>query len=366
MIDNNKYSKKKQTNSSLAFVDDNEEEYFDESDFVQPDTLFSPKDKVSNATWNNKLPIGEDIGVITARKPTIFGCIVHLDYEKIINSPDVVTGAELSPFDRTVYDAVVTIFVAGNDTFTTADLWHIISQNPKAKLTEKIRDKIIKSMFHISRFWMSIVTDESEKSDAWIARNINSAFKSERKFYKNLRCSYTGRLIDFRVIAYRSFNTTYSENGKIYTEHKDFADIWKIGFPPILYQYAKAKGQVSSVPLHLLDTSKKENKKIALNRGDHTDELTNFLSREIDTMKKTSKRKQPYSRFILLDKIYKIDGIDDIEQTNNNIWTKKKTTRQKLEKILQRFKENGMIKGHTFHKKVKGKSLTFHSVEINF
>ena len=83
-------------------------------------------------------------------------------------------------------------------------------------------------------------------------------------------------------------------------------------------------------------------------------------------MKKTSKRKQPYSRFILLDKIYKIDGIEDIEQTNDNIKTKKKTTRQKLEKVLQRFKENGMIQGHTFHKKVKGKSLTFHSVEINF
>ena len=119
--------------------------------------------------------------------------------------------------------------------------------------------------------------------------------------------------------------------------------------------------------MNLLDTSKKGNKKVAINRGDHTDELANFLSREIDTMKSTSKRKQPYSRVILLERIYKIDGIDDIQQDDiNGINKKKSRTRDKLDKILSRFKENGMIEGHQFHKKIKGKSLYFHSVEIIF
>ena len=221
-------------------------------------------------------------------------------------------------------------------------------------------------MFHISKFWMSIVTDDSEKCDTWYRLNRDDSFKSERKFYKHLQTSYTGRLLDFRVIGKITFDVSFDIDGKTFTEKKSFADVWKLGFPPILYQYAKAKGQISAVPIKLLDTSKKADKKIALNRGDHTDELASFLSREIDTMKRTAKRKQPYSRIILLERVYKIDGIDDIQQNVSNIKIKKKTTRDKLEKILRRFKENDMIKGHSFHKKVKGRSLYFHSVEIFF
>ena len=101
-----------------------------------------------------------------------------------------------------------------------------------------------------------------------------------------------------------------------------------------------------------------------MKRGSHNDELAHFLSREIDTMKKTAKRKKSYSHIILLERIYKIDGIDDIQQNDNNIWKKKKRTRDKLNKLLCRFKENGVIKNHSFHKKTIGKSVTFYSVEI--
>lgn len=131
------------------------------------------------------------------------------------------------------------------------------------------------------------------------------------------------------------------------------------------YKYAKAKGQISAVPIKYLDTSKEDNK-TSVNRGSRTDELTGFLAREIDTMKKTVKRKQPYSRFILLERVYQIDGIDEIEKNKDNLRTKKKTTRQKLIKILERFKENGFIKGYELHKKFKKNTLYFHSVEIIF
>lgn len=362
-----KISDKKQINSSkpiLLFVSDDEQEFFEDTDFVNPDTYFSTKDKVSNLTWNNKLVIGNDFGVITVKKSENFGCIVHLDYEKIINSDDVITGAELSDFDRAVYDAIVTIYVAGNKVFTTADIWHVMSQNPKARLTEKKRDQIAHSMFHISRFWMTIVTDYSDKLLTWNSLNRNSTFKSESKYYKNLKATYTGRLIDFRVIGHISFDVTYAVDDKEVIEKKSIAQVWKILDTPLLYQYAKDKGQISAVPMNLLTTSKKEDKKTSLNRGDHTDELATFLSREIDTMKKTAKSKQPYNHSILLERIYKIDGIESVQQNANDIKKKKFVTRQKLEKLLTRFKENGMIKGHKFHKKVIGKSPTFYSVEI--
>ena len=358
-------SKKSFTNPVLTFDNADDESNFNEKDIVTPDTIFSPKDKVSNRTWDNKLPIGRHIGIITVRKSENFGCVAQLDYESIINSDDVVTGAVLSAFDRCVYDAIVTLFITGNTVFSTADILHIISHNPKAKLTPVNRNKIIKSMFHISRFWLSIITDDSERFDIWCSLSRNSTFNSERKYYKNLQATYTGRLLDFRVIGNITFDVTYFKDEQQFTDKESFPEVWKILAPPILYQYAKVKGQISSVPMNLLDTSSNKSSAVsAIRRRASTNELASFLAREIDTMKKTAKRKQSYTHIILLERIYKIDGINNIQQNDNNIKIKKSRTRNKLEKILNHFKENGLINGHTFHKKTVGKSLTFHSVEI--
>ena len=358
-------SKKSFFNPVLTFDNASDESDFNEKDIIAPDTLFSPKDKVSNRTWDNSLPIGRYMGIVTVRKAENFGCIVQLNYEKIINSDDVVTGAVLSPFDRCVYDAVVTLFVTGRTVFSTIEILRIISHNPKARLTPSYRNKIIKSMFHISRFWLSILTDDSERFDVWCSLSRNSPFNSERKYYKNLQAAYTGRLLDFRVIGNITFDVSYLKDEQEITEKESFPEVWKILAPPILYQYAQAKGQISSVPIKYLNTSSNNGNTVtAVRRGVYTNELANFLSREIDTMKKTAKRKQPYSRFILLERIYQIDGIDEIQKDVNSLNKKKSRTRDKLSKILQHFKENGLIEGHLFHKKVHGKSLTFHSVEI--
>ena len=355
----------KYSNPVLTFDNATDASSFNAKDIVTPDTIFSPKDKVSNRAWDNKLPIGHHMGVVTVRKNENFGCVVQLDYESIINSDDVVTGAQLSNFDRCVYDAVVTLFVTGHTVFSTTDILRIISHNPKSKLTPGNRDKIIKSMFHISRFWLSILTDDSERFDVWCSLSRNSPFNSERKYYKNLQATYTGRLLDFRVIGNITFDVTYFNNGQELTKKETFPEVWKILAPPILYQYAKAKGQISAVPLPLLNTSNDKGSTVtAVRRGAYTNELANFLAREIDTMKKTAKRKQAYSRIILLERIYKIDGIDDVQKDINSLNKKKSRTRDKLVKILQHFKENGLINGHSFHKKVHGKALTFHSVEI--
>lgn len=358
-------SKKNFSHPVLTFDNADDEANFNGKDIITPDTIFSPKDKVSNRTWDNFLHIGRYMGIVTVRKNENFGCVVQLNYEKIINSDDVVTGAELSKFDRCVYDAVVTLFVTGYTAFSTTDILRIISHNPQAKLTPVTRDKIIKSMFHISRFWLSIITDDSEKFDVWCSLSRNSTFNSERKYYRNLQATYTGRLLDFRVIGNITFDVTYLNDEHKVTKKESFPEVWKILAPPILYQYAKVKGQISSVPIKYLNTSNdKGNTVTAVRRRACTNELANFLAREIDTMKKTAKHKQPYSRVILLERIYKIDGIDEIQQNGNNIWKKKNRTRDKLDKILSRFQENGMINGHTFHKKTIGKSLTFYSVEI--
>ena len=351
------------TKAIIKFVDPEKEILFNNNPNVFPDTQFSPKDKVSNVVWNNEIDIGDDIGVITIFKSENFGCIVKLNYEKIMNSNDVITGAELSPFDRNVYDSVVTLYAAGNKMFPLQDIWRVFSQNPNAKLTEVERKKLLKSLFHIARFWITIITDHSEKTEVWAKKNSNpenKPFKPERKFYKKLQSSYTGHLLEFRVIANRCVETVHSNNGQDIIEKETTAEIFELGFCPILYQYAKAKGQVASTPIRLLNTSDRSNKKIVINRGYHNDELVTFLAREIDTMKKSS----TYNNIILLERLYIIDGIENIQQGKNDLKKKRKQTRDKIEKILTHFKINGVIKGHIFHKKTFGKALTFYSVEI--
>ena len=218
-------------------------------------------------------------------------------------------------------------------------------------------------MFHIGNFLISIVTDYSKKADVWADFNSDSTqrpFKSERKFYKKLQAIYGGRLLEFRWIAERSITITRTVDGQEIIERKDIPEIWQFIAPPILYQYAADKEQVASIAMTLLNTSDKTENKPALKRGSHTNELANFLTREIDTMKKSSN----YSKIILLERIYSIDGINEVQTDTNSVNKKKKRTRDKINVILSRFKENGLIQGHKFHKKVIGKALSFYSVEI--
>ena len=172
---------------NLIYVVEGAEKLIQNVKFVSPHTLYSPKDKVSNMTWINRIQCNEDNAIITVKKSEDFGCIVRLNYDKIFADEHVITGANFSDFDRALYDAVVTLMVAGNNIFSNAALWRVITQNPDAKLNDSNRLKIVKSMFHIGNFLISIITDYSKKADVWADFNSDSTqrpFKSERKFYK--------------------------------------------------------------------------------------------------------------------------------------------------------------------------------------
>jgi len=177
----------KRSEPNLIYVVEGAETLIQNAAFVSPNTLYSPKDKVSNMTWINRIQCNENNAIITVKKSEDFGCIVRLNYDKIFADEHVITGANFSDFDRALYDAVVTLMVAGNNIFSNTALWRVITQNPDAKLTDSARLKIVKSMFHVGNFLISIVTDYSKKSDVWADFNSDSTqrpFKSERKFYK--------------------------------------------------------------------------------------------------------------------------------------------------------------------------------------
>ena len=110
----------------LKFIDINAEKLIKSTAFIFPETYYSPKDKVSNLIWNNRFNCNEDRPVVTVKKSEDFGCIVQLNYDKIFADEHVITGANFSDFDRALYDAVVTLIVAGNNIFNNTALWRVI------------------------------------------------------------------------------------------------------------------------------------------------------------------------------------------------------------------------------------------------
>ena len=67
------------------------------------------------------------------------------------------------------------------------------------------------------------------------------------------------------------------------------------------------------------------------------------------------------NRTILLETLYEIDGLDDdVKQPRN----KKRLTRDKVKRLLDKFVEKGLIKSHVYKEKAKGRTKEMYSVEI--
>lgn len=344
---------------------------------LYPTVNYSSKTKVSNRLFKPKKQLKVDVlnGVITTpSKKDVFGIVVRLrihkpeaDCEQFFNDDSIFT-QPLNEFDQAVYDAVTSLYVAGNTTFTTDAICKVLAHNTRSRLTDKKRIDIAFSMLKLYAHFITIITDDSINSNDWASFSDNSSkFKGERKFYTDLKKYYQDRLLNFRIINSVDIICHKNVNGSKIPCNITIPCEWKILQVPVLYDYAATKKQVAATHIEQLNTSKdKQNNKLpALNRNKSTDNLANFLAHEIDTMKKTANKKR-YSHFILMDNLYKLDGIDDILQTTDNLKTKKKYTRQKVTKLLSRFKNNGLIADYVFHKKKHGKAFSLHSIEILF
>ena len=330
---------------------------------LYPTVNYSAKSKISWLLFVKKeIHIKELKGVETMpikKNGDTYGALVFLKIIKPdpINEEffynDSIFIQPLNEFDRAVYDAVTSLYVAGNTKFSTEDIGRVIAHNPKAVITDNKCLEIANSMLRLNCHYIAIATDDSIDSSKWYDIKNIPRLKGERKFYPKLKKCYKGRLLDFRIIGSTHLDCSKEINGNELIFDANVPDEWEILLCPILYEYSATKGQVAATPINLLNTSKdKQNKDLpALNRTQKTNILANFLAREIDTMKKTINNKRPYSRFILLKTVYTLDGINDIQQDINSINKKKFRSRQKLDKLLTRFKENGLIRDYIYHKK---------------
>lgn len=282
----------------------------------QPKNLVLAKDKITNKFFEGTLDVqSKNIEIATERKHSKkeLTAVVSIDFEEL---PNVSISKNIEPYDREVHDAIVSLYVDGENEFVTPlMIYRTMTGNPKATFTDKKEKEISDSVSKCSMTRISI--DTSEEAEA----------------YGMDKSRYEGNLI-------------YTE--KIIGEHKGEVSEWiRILKKPILYDYANDKNQVARVPIQLLNTS--------INKNDETIVLQGYLLRRILAMKGSK-----LSKNIVYDTVYKHLNIS--AASAGALRKKQSKIRDNAKRILNDWKEQGFIK--TFKENKKQNSIV--SLTISF
>lgn len=224
-----------------------------------------------------------------------------------------------NPYDRAVHNAICSLWDAGNTSFTPDQVYRSMNG-----LTE--------SEF-VSPQSIEAITKSIDKSRGI---NVKIDYKDEAKSWLKLK---DGDLDEFikedRILPTQK--TTVRTRGLTVTAYK-------LGYKPLLYEYAQISGQVLTIPIELL------NVKGLLNNTKEVILLREYLIRRIEIMKNNKNQ----SNKIVFSTIYEEMRIPT--PTNK----KAKTIRDDSIKLLDHFKDINYIKNHNLYK--KGRS--FHGIEI--
>lgn len=283
----------------------------------QPKNLVLAKDKITNKFFEGSLNLeSKDIEIATERKNSTkeLTAVVSIDFEEL---PDVSISKSIEPYDREVHDAIVSLYVDGENEFVTPlMIYRTMTGNPKATFTDKKEKEISDSVSKCSMTRITINTSE------------------EAEAYGMDKLSYEGNLI-------------YTE--KIIGEHKGEVSEWiRILKKPILYDYANDKNQVARVPIQLLNTS--------INKNDETIVLQGYLLRRILAMKGSK-----LSKNIVYDTVYKHLNIS--AASAGALRKKQSKIRDNAKRILNDWKEQGFIK--TFKENKKQNSIVSLTISFN-
>lgn len=262
-----------------------------------PNAFLIPKDKVSNKLFNGelskKLTCITTENTINDKKLT---AKVSIGFDELDNVN--LNNKNITPYDREVHDAIVSLYVDGdNKCITPLMIYRTMTGNKSADLTPKIKKDIINSINKMSTTRITI--------DA----------KDEAKAFGMDKIIYEGNLI-------------YTK--KIIAKHKGNIGEWiYIMERPVLYDYANSKNQVTRMDIKLLDTP--------VNKNEETIILQGYLQRRILAMKGTN-----LSRNILYDTVYKHLNLS--AKSKASLRNKKLKIRNTAKTILSFWKDNNFIK----------------------
>lgn len=223
----------------------------------------------------------------------------------------------LEPEDREVHDAIMTLFDAGNRVVTTQTIYRTMTANPKAKLTDNMRDRIMNSILKLSGAIVVIEGKNEPEND-----NDEEMIKRYPKV-KGLICREN-------IIYTRS--VTAEHKGKL-------IDAIEILSKPVLLSYAEKEsgtrnGRINRTPMELLNTPVRKDMENIVIQG--------FLQRRIKMF--SQGRTTPN---VLLEDIYSLIDFSNFEN-ERTIRNKKSKVVRVVSDILDYWKEHSFIADYEF------------------
>jgi len=273
-----------------------------------PANFVAPTDKVSNLAFSNELTGGHIQQLAMERRGSNkqITTLASIDFDNLNGSVQIKGRKELTPYDREVHDAIITLYVeGGNEYITPQMIYQVMTGNPNAYLEKKqaeaINESITKCMY--SR----IIIDASEEAKAY-------GFDSFK---------YDGSLISGERV-------TATLNGTV-------VECLRILRPPVLYEYANKKNQIGRFNIKLLNTPINKTKRIITLQG--------YLYRRILSMKNNSN----LSKTIVYDTVY--NQLDIKAASDGALRKKKAKLRDQIKTILDYWKKENFIAGYVENKR---------------
>ena len=243
-----------------------------------------------------------------AKNETTTKVMLYYDENKVKLSG----GEKYTPYDREVYDGVVSLYEAGNEVITPTMVYRAMNgltetQKISPQAIESVEKSLSKSMF------MTIIID----------------YTDEAKLYnKNVeKTTYEGYLLAATAMTIKINNKEYKA--------------YKLLDKPILYQYAQVSGQIITVPSKLLQT------KDTVRSTDEVIVIRGFLLRQIEWLKNTKTRR---SENITYRSIYEELEIFKTALDEKAYENKTRKIRDHIKAILEEWKEQGYIKKYEEYK----------------
>lgn len=243
------------------------------------------------------------------KERTIFYSILFSNFE------DTKAVKALDDYDRRVYDAVSTLYNAGNNIFSLNQIYKQMCGNDKtcnAKGTQKA--KIKASLFKLSRAWIEI--DQSQDYAPYIKESAGK-----------IGVTYSGQLLYFDTLA-------CSVNGR----HTD--DAIRILQEPILFRLAKDRNQIATIPNEMLGVAKSLTPDYLA--------VENYL---ISRLARMQNKKTKSSDHILYSAIYERVGAEKKDKM------KRKRAIDNAFIILESYQKKGLIQGYKADKNNKGEPI---------
>ena len=282
-----------------------------------PAQYLTPIDKASRELFSGELLTSTTYRLAVERRGSKreITTLLSIDFDDLGENVQIAGRQKLTPYDREVHDAIVTLYIdGGNEYITPQMIYQTMTGRKSARLMPKqavaIRESINKCMY--SR----VTIDASEEARAY-------GFDEFR---------YDGNLVPSeRVIA---------------TINGETMECIHLLRQPVLYEYASLKNQIGRVDIKLLDTPINKTEEILMLQG--------YLQRRILSMKGSN-----LSRNILFDTVYKY--LDISAASDGALRLKKSKVRGQIRSILDYWKSERFITDFSENKR----GAEYYSVTID-